>query len=152
MNFPKISVLISFYNAEKYILESLKSNALYKSRQYSVFLALMETTRQKKVSRLLQKELSIIFQKEISSLLGNVMATITTVRVSPDLVNANVFVSIFPFEDPQGALKVIKNNRGLFRKHLGDRVRNQLRIVPIVEYFLDDSAAYAEEIERLLKK
>ena len=112
----------------------------------------METTRQKKVSRLLQKELSIIFQKEISSLLGNVMATITIVRVSPDLVNANVFVSIFPFEDPQGALKVIKNNSGLFRKHLGDRVRNQLRIVPIVEYFLDDSAAYAEEIDRLLKK
>lgn len=112
----------------------------------------METTRQKKVSRLLQKELSIIFQKEISSLLANVMATITIVRVSPDLVNANVFVSIFPFEDSQAALKVIKNNSGLFRKHLGHRVRNQLRIVPIVEYFLDDSAAYAEEIERLLKK
>ena len=55
----------------------------------------METTRQKKVSRLLQKELSSVFQKEISSLLGNIMATITIVRISPDLANANVFISFF---------------------------------------------------------
>jgi ribosome-binding factor A len=112
----------------------------------------METTRQKKVSRLLQKELSSIFQKEVPSLLGNVMASVTIVRISPDLANANVFVSIFPVEDPKEALKVIKNNSGLFRKRLGNSVKNQLRIVPIVEYFLDDSAAYAEEIDRLLKK
>ena len=112
----------------------------------------METTRQKKVSRLLQKELSIIFQKEIPVLLGNVMASVTIVRISPDLANANVFVSIFPVDDPKEALKIIRDNSGLFRKYLGNSVRNQLRIVPIVEYFLDDSAAYAEEIDRLLKK
>ena len=112
----------------------------------------METTRQKKVSRLLQKELSIIFQKEIPALLGNILVGVTIVRVSPDLANANVFISIFPVENPKEFLKVIKKNRGLFRKHLGNRVRNQLRIVPIVEYFLDDSVAYSEEIERLLKK
>jgi len=112
----------------------------------------METTRQKKVSRLLQKELSSIFQKEAPALLGNVMVSVTIVRVSPDLANANVFVSIFPFDEPKEALNVIKNNSRLFRKHLGNRVKNQLRIVPIIEYFLDDSVAYAEEIERLLKK
>ena len=112
----------------------------------------METTRQKKVSRLLQKELSNIFQKEIPALLGNVMASVTIVRVSPDLANANVFVSIFPVDDPKEALKVIKHNSRLFRKRLGNSVRNQLRIVPIIEYFLDDSAAYAEEIAKLLKK
>ena len=112
----------------------------------------METTRQKKVSRLLQKELSSVFQKEISSLLGNIMATITIVRISPDLANANVFISFFPFKDPQAALKLIKDNRGMLRRHLGHRVKNQLRIVPRIEYFLDDSAVYAEEIERLLKK
>ena len=112
----------------------------------------MATTRQKKVSRLLQKELSSIFQKEAPALLGNVMTSVTIVRVSPDLANANVFVSIFPVDDPKEALKVIKNNSGLFRKHLGNSVRNQLRIVPIIEYFLDDSVAYAEEIDRLLKK
>ena len=112
----------------------------------------METTRQKKVSRLLQKELSSIFQNELPELLGNVIASVTIVRISPDLANANVFVSIFPIDDPKEALKVIKNNSGLFRKRLGNSIRNQLRIVPILEYFLDDSAAYAEEIDRLLKK
>ena len=112
----------------------------------------MDTTRQKKVSRLLQKELSIIFQKEVPALLGNVITSITIVRVSPDLANANIFVSIFPVDDPKSALKVIKDNSRLFRKHLGVSIRNQLRIVPILEYFLDDSVAYTEEIDRLLKK
>ena len=112
----------------------------------------METTRQKKVSRLLQKELSNIFQREIPGLLGNVIASITIVRVSPDLANANVFISIFPVDDTKQALKVIKENSKSLRKHLGNKIRKQLRIVPMVEYFLDDSAAYAEEIDRLLKK
>ncbi len=112
----------------------------------------METTRQKKVSRLLQKELSYIFQKEIPALLGNVIASVTVVRTSPDLANANAYVSIYPVEDPNKALQVIKNNSKLFRKHLGYSVKNQLRIVPDIEYYLDDSASYFEEINRLLKK
>ena len=112
----------------------------------------METTRQKKVSRLLQKELSSIFQKEIPALLGNVMVSVTIARVSTDLANANIFLSIFPSEKPKEALNIIKSNSGLFRKHLGNRLRHQLRIIPIIEYFLDDSAAYAEQIDSLLKK
>ena len=112
----------------------------------------METTRQKKVSRLLQKELSSIFQKEIPGFLGYIIASITIVRISPDLANANVFVSIFPVEEPKIALKTIQSNSGLFRKRLGERLRNKLRIIPIVEYFLDDSVSYAEEIDKLLKK
>lgn len=112
----------------------------------------METTRQKKVSRLIQKELSIVFQKETPLLLGNVMVSITIVRVAPDLANANVFVSIFPVEDPKEALKSIKLHSRFFRKRLGESLRNQLRIIPMIEYFLDDSVSYAEEIDRLLKK
>ena len=112
----------------------------------------MESTRQKKVSRLLQKELSIILQKETPAFLGNVMVSVTIVRVSPDLANANIFLSIFPVDDPQHSMKRIQSNAGLIRKRLGASVRNQLRIVPILEYFLDDSAAYAEEIDRLIKK
>ena len=112
----------------------------------------METIRQKQVSRLLQKELSLIFQKETPSLLGNVIASITIVRVSSDLANANVFVSIFPVKDPKESLKILQHNRGLLRRRLGERLKNQLRIIPLLEYFLDDSAAYAEEIEKLLKK
>ena len=112
----------------------------------------MESTRQKKVSRLIQKELSIVFQKETPLLLGNVMVSITIVRVAPDLANANVFVSIFPVEEPKEALKIIKLHSRFFRKRLGESLRNQLRIIPMIEYFLDDSVSYAEEIDRLLKQ
>ena len=112
----------------------------------------METTRQKKVSRLLQKELSSIFHKEAPALIGSSMVSVTLVRVSPDLANANIYLSIFPVDEPMQALKVIKSNGSLIRKNLGKKIRNQLRIVPILEYFLDNSAAYLEEIDILLKK
>ena len=112
----------------------------------------METTRQKKVARLIQKELSIILQKQAPVILGNIMLSVTIVRISPDLANANIFVSVFPSTDPAEALKIIKEYSGLIRKRLGESVRNQLRVVPNLEFFLDDSAAYAEEIETLLKK
>jgi len=115
----------------------------------------MESTRQKKVSRLVQKELSVIFQQLTQEILGNIMVSVTTVRVSPDLADANVFLSIFPVDNPVEALKVVKvvkSNTTMIRKKLGESVRNQLRIVPTLQFHLDDSAAYAEEIDRLLKK
>ena len=112
----------------------------------------MESTRQKKVARLVQKELSAIFQQLTQEMLGNIIVSVTIVRITADLGSANVFLSIFPVDNPQEAMKLIKSNAGLIRKRLGNSVRNQLRIVPILEYFLDDSAAYAEEIDKLLKK
>jgi ribosome-binding factor A len=112
----------------------------------------MESTRQKKVSRLVQKELSVIFQQLTQEILGNIMISVTIVRISPDLADANIFLSIFPVEAPIEALKVVKSNTTMIRKKLGESVRNQLRIVPTLQFHLDDSAAYAEEIDRLLKK
>ena len=112
----------------------------------------METTRQKKVSKLIQKELSIIFQKEIHQFLGNILVTVTGVRVSPDLSVAKAYLSIFPVEKPKEALKILNENKKVFRKLLGNSCRHQLRIVPELVFYLDDSAEYAEEIEKLLKK
>ena len=112
----------------------------------------MESTRQKKVSRLIQKELSIIFQQLTQGMLGNIMVSVTIVRISPDLADANIFLSIFPARDPIEALRIVKDNTTIIRKKLGDSIRNQLRIVPILQFHLDDSAAYTEEIDRLLKK
>ena len=112
----------------------------------------METTRQKKVARLVLKELSQIFIKETTNLIGPMMISITAVRISPDLAYANIYVSIFPVDNPLESLNQIKNNSSFFRKKLGSVVRNQLRIVPELNFFLDDSAEYAEEIESLLKK
>ncbi len=112
----------------------------------------METTRQKKVSRLLQKELSSVLQKEASQFCGNVIISVTIVRVSTDLANANVFLSVFPSEDPLKTIDLITKNKGFFRKKLGDRIKKQLRLVPDLSYFLDDSASFAEKIDKLLKK
>ena len=112
----------------------------------------MESTRQKKVSRLVQKELSLIFQQYTQEILGKIMVSVIAVRISPDLADANIFLSIFPVDDPSKALKAVKNNTTMIRKKLGESVRNQLRIVPALQFHLDDSAAYAEEIDRLLKK
>ena len=112
----------------------------------------MESTRQKKVSRLLQKELSFIFQKEAKRLLGNVMISVTIVRISPDLVNANVFISIFPVKSPTEALHAIQREGGIIRKKLAQNIKYQLRMVPELQFYLDDSAAYTEEIDLLLKR
>ena len=135
----------------KYLI-ILKKYRIWQRYERIPYFYIMESTRQKKVSRLIQKELSVIFQTLVSELLGNVMVSVTIVRVSPDLANANIFISIFPVKNPQESLKVIKNNQTLIRKKLGEQVRNQLRIVPDLQFYLDDSAAYAEEIDRLLKK
>jgi ribosome-binding factor A len=94
----------------------------------------------------------VIFQQYTQEILGNIMVSVTIVRISPDLADANIFLSIFPVDDPSQALKVVKNNTTMIRKKLGESVRNQLRIVPALQFHLDDSAAYAEEIDRLLKK
>ena len=111
----------------------------------------METTRQKKISRLFTK-LSIVFQKEAPQFTGNVMISITTVRVSPDLVNANIFLSVFPsLTDPIKIIDLITKNKGFFRKKLGYRIKNQLRLVPELSYYLDDSASFVEKIDKLLK-
>ena len=112
----------------------------------------MESTRQKKVARLVLKELSQIFNKESNNILGRIMISVTAVRISPDLAYANVYLSIFPVKDPIDALNKIKKQSSLVRKKLGIIVRNQLRIVPELNFFIDDSADYAEEINLLLKK
>ena len=139
-------------NTVLHILKFVRNSALGKDKKGFPIFAFMESTRQKKVSRLVQKELSVIFQQLPQDILGNIMVSVTIVRISPDLADANIFLSIFPLDDPAEALKVVKSNTTMIRKKLGESVRYQLRIVPTLQFHLDDSAAYAEEIDRLLKK
>ena len=134
------------------ILKFARNSALGKDKKGFPIFAFMQSTRQKKVSRLVQKELSVIFQQLTQEMLGNIMVSVTIVRISPDLADANIFLSIFPVDNPTEAIKVVKSNTIMIRKKLGESVRNQLRIVPTLQFHLDDSAAYAEEIDRLLKK
>ena len=112
----------------------------------------METTRQNKIARLLQKDLRDIFQTELRNAFGKVMVTITTVRVSPDLSVAKIYVSIFGVNEKEAVLKKITEHTKDIRRSLGNKVKNQLRIIPNLEFFIDDSLDYLENIENLLKQ
>ncbi len=110
----------------------------------------METTRQNKLARLLQKELSEIFLLQTKSMHG-VLVSVSAVRISPDLSIARVYLSIFPSEKGEELIKNINANMKSIRYELGTRVRFQLRIIPELKFFLDDSLDYLEHIDELLK-
>ncbi|MGN0066694.1 MAG: 30S ribosome-binding factor RbfA [Bacteroides sp.] len=111
----------------------------------------METTRQNKIARLLQKELSDIFLLQTKSMHG-VLVSVSAVRISPDMSVARVYLSIFPSERADEIIKNINANMKSVRYELGTRVRYQLRIIPELKFFVDDSLDYAEHIDELLKK
>ena len=109
----------------------------------------METTRQNKISRLLQKELSEIFLLQTKSMPGT-LVSVSAVRISPDMSIARVYLSVFPSEKAE-MVKNINNNMKSIRYELGTRVRHQLRIIPELKFFVDDSLDYIEKIDSLLK-
>ena len=111
----------------------------------------MQETRQNKIARLLQKELSVIFQEQTRSLHG-VMVSVTRVRISPDLSICTAYLSIFPSEKSEELIKNITKNEKQIRYELGTRVRYQLRIIPKLRFFIDDSLDYIERIDELLKR
>lgn len=125
----------------------------------------MESTRQQKISRLIQQDLGDIFLREMKPVLGNSLITVTGVRITPDLSIARVHVSIMPIGDipatpaepakpatKQGIIDAILTHAADIRRRLGNREGKQLRIIPQIEYYLDDSLDYVENIERLLKQ
>ncbi|MDE5677439.1 30S ribosome-binding factor RbfA [Phocaeicola sp.] len=111
----------------------------------------METTRQNKISRLIQKELSEIFLLQTKAMNG-VLVSVSTVRISPDISIARVYLSVFPSDRSQEIVKNINDNMKSIRYELGTRVRHQLRIIPELKFFVDDSLDYVERIDELLKK
>ncbi len=111
----------------------------------------MESTRQKKVARLIQKELADIFIKKGNELAHGKLISITKVRVSPDLSFAKVFISIFPAAGQDDILKSIEEHNSRIRFDLGHKIRSQLRIVPEIAFHIDDSLDYIDKIDKLLK-
>ena len=106
--------------------------------------------RQEKVAKLIQKDLGEILQQNGSDFLPGKMISVTVVRTAPDLRMARVYLSIFPTDDSQQDLKVIKEHGAELRFQLGKRIKNQLRNVPELFFYLDDSLDYAERIDELL--
>lgn len=111
----------------------------------------MDSIRQNKVNKLLLKELSELFRSEARTLFGGAFITVTTVRVSPDLGVAKVYVSIMGNNSKKG-LGLVEEKRGEIRRRLGNALRRQLRVIPDLQFFIDDSLDYAMKIEELLKK
>lgn len=111
----------------------------------------MQETRQNKIARLLQKELSIIFQRQTQQMHG-VMVSVTRTKVSPDLSICTAYLSIFPSEQAEEIIKNVTANEKSIRYELGTKVRYQLRIIPELRFFVDDSLDYIERIDALLKE
>ena len=110
----------------------------------------METTRQQKIARLIQKELSEIFRLETAKI-GNVIVSVSTVRVSPDLSIAKAYLSVFPSNKGEEIVANINKNSKSIRYDLAQKVRFQLRKTPERAFYLDDSIDYIEHIDNLLK-
>ena len=111
----------------------------------------MDSTRQQKISRLVQKELSEIFRRETAKTHGT-LVTVSSVRVSPDLSVANVRLSIFPSENAQAIIDNINRNERGIRHQLAQQVRYQLRRCPELKFHIDDSLDYIDHIDELLSK
>ena len=111
----------------------------------------METTRQAKISRLLQKELSEIFRQQTAKLRG-VLVSVSAVRVSPDLSVAKAYLSVFPSDKAEEMLDSINHNSKTIRYELAQKVRYQLRKTPELTFYLDDSLDYLENIDNLLTR
>ena len=110
----------------------------------------METTRQKKVSKVIQQELGIYFQRNGTSYAKGGMITVTQVRVSPDLGVAKVYLSIFAVDDKEVVLKEIKDRVWEIRKYMAQE-RGEMRVVAELHFYIDDSLDQIERIDELLK-
>lgn len=110
----------------------------------------MDSKRQQKFSRLIQKELGEIFQRDTKSLFGNVWITVTQVRVSPDLGVAKVFLSFLMTDNKDQSLTEVSEKTKVIRQTLGAKIRHQVRIIPELIFYLDDTAEYAAKMDALI--
>lgn len=111
-----------------------------------------ESKRQKQVSKLIQQEMSGIFQREGVNVLDGGMVSISKVVVTPDLMEARIYLSFFQIKDGEGLLREIRERTGEWRGLLGNRVKNQLRRIPELQFFTDDTLDYVFKMEELFKK
>jgi ribosome-binding factor A len=112
----------------------------------------MESKRQQKFAGVIQEDLAAIFQREGMTFLPNTLVTITKVRVTPDLALARVFLSFFNNTNTQVALQTIKLHASEIRYKLGARIKDQVRIIPQLEFFIDDTSEYVERMDKIFDK
>ena len=111
----------------------------------------MDSTRQNKIARLIQKELSEMFQQQTRQTRG-VLVSVSACRISPDMSICRVYLSVFPSEQAEQIVRNVNDNQKSVRFELGNRMRHQLLIIPELKFFVDDSLDYADHIDELLKQ
>ena len=110
---------------------------------------IMESKRQQKFAGVIQKDLAEIFQREGMNYLPNTLVTITKVRVTPDLALARIFLSFFNSANTNLAIQTIKAHTSEIRYKLGSRIKDQVRVIPQLEFFVDDTNEYVERMDKL---
>lgn len=111
-----------------------------------------EGKRQKQVAAVLQQELNDIFMRLGLNMLDGGMVSISSVKVTPDLLEARIYLSLFQVADAKAALKKIEGRAWEVKRELSDRVKTQLRRIPVLQFFLDDTLDYVFKMEELFKK
>jgi len=112
---------------------------------------MLEGKRQKQVAGLLNKELSDIFQRLGISVMDGGMVSISSVKITPDLYEARIYLSFFKIDDSFAALKKIEERAWEIKKELTARVRHQLRSMPMLTFYIDDTLDYVDKIEKLFQ-
>jgi ribosome-binding factor A len=112
----------------------------------------MESKRQQKFAGVIQQDLAAIFQREGMGYLPNTLVTITKVRVTPDLAIARVFLSFFNNVNVQQSLQTVKSHASEIRYKLGARIKDQVRVIPQLEFFVDDTNEYVERMDKIFDK
>jgi len=108
--------------------------------------------RQNRVSRMIQKELGDLYQREGKNMFGGKMITVTEVRITADMGQASVYLSVFPSTSKEDFSRITIEHAGHVRRELGNRIRHQLKNVPELQFIMDDSLDYIDNIDRLLKQ
>ncbi|MDR1595254.1 MAG: 30S ribosome-binding factor RbfA [Prevotellaceae bacterium] len=112
----------------------------------------MDSTRQLKIARQIQKDLGEIFQLRGMAAYQGALITVSEVRISPDLSVAKIFLSVFPSDKAPEVIAKVEQENKTIRTELGKKVRHQLRIVPELHFFIDETLDKLERIDSLLKK
>lgn len=113
---------------------------------------MVEGKRQKQIAGLLNSEMNTIFQRLGLNMIGGGMVSISSVKVTPDLLEARFYVSFFQVKDVKAALKKIEDNSHEIKKELAAKVRHQLRSIPVLKFFQDDTLDHVFKMEEIFKK
>ncbi len=113
---------------------------------------MQEGKRQKQVAAVLQEELNGIFQRLSMNMMNGGMVSISSVKVTPDLLEARIYLSLFQVKDADATMKAIEDRSWEVKKHLTDKVKNQLRRMPVLHFYKDDTLDHVFKMEELFKK